>query len=153
MTLAPTCPLCQPADPATLLWRDDKLHVIDVGDPELPGYTRVIWNAHAAEMTDLAPADRAHVMNAVWLVEQVMRAELMPAKVNLAQLGNRVPHVHWHIIPRWPLDPHFPDAIWAAPQTRNPEQQLAWEVFRDRQWNLLADYHATLRKALDDHLK
>jgi hypothetical protein len=33
-------------------------------------------------------------------------------KVNLASLGNQVPHLHWHVIPRFKDDPHFPFAIW-----------------------------------------
>ena len=38
---------------------------------------------------------------------------MRPTKINLASLGNVVPHVHWHIIPRWTHDSHFPDPIWA----------------------------------------
>jgi len=143
------CPLCQDQDAHNVLWRNDKLRVIDAGEPDFPGFTRVIWNEHAAEMTDLAPQDRSHIMDIVWLVESVMRHEIMPAKVNIAQLGNYVPHVHWHVIPRWPLDSRYPDAIWAVPHERSPEQQLAWDVFREQQWNLQTDYHAALRSALD----
>ncbi|GAB3263890.1 hypothetical protein GCM10027296_39740 [Chitinimonas naiadis] len=54
-------------------------------------------------------------MNAVWAVEEVLRHELQPDKINLASLGNVVPHLHWHIIPRWRDDPHFPSPIWALP--------------------------------------
>ncbi|MCY1244752.1 hypothetical protein D9M72_578480 [compost metagenome] len=41
---------------------------------------------------------------------------MAPDKVNLAAFGNMVPHLHWHIIPRYRWDTHFPEAIWAAPQ-------------------------------------
>ena len=40
-------------------------------------------------------------MDAVVLVEQCLRAHLQPAKVNLAALGNAVPHLHWHIVARF----------------------------------------------------
>jgi len=114
-TAAPTCPLCA-ADDAPALWRDERLRVIAVDDADYPGYVRVIWRTHAAEMTDLGEADRLHVMQVVLEVESAMRDHLQPGKVNLAALGNMVPHLHWHVIPRWRGDRHFPDAIWAAPR-------------------------------------
>ena len=119
-TCAPTdCVLCR-EDGGTVLWRNGVLRVIDVADPLYPGFTRVIWNAHAAEMTDLDPAQRQTLMQAVYLVEQVQRDLLKPHKVNLASLGNMVAHVHWHVIPRWRDDTHFPDAVWAAPRRAHP---------------------------------
>jgi diadenosine tetraphosphate (Ap4A) HIT family hydrolase len=50
----------------------------------------------------------------VFAVEQVLRELLQPEKINLASLGNQVPHLHWHVIPRFGDDAHFPDPIWAA---------------------------------------
>jgi len=44
----------------------------------------------------------------------VLRDTLQPDKINLASLGNQVPHLHWHVIPRFADDAHFPDPIWAA---------------------------------------
>jgi len=55
------CPLCLETG-ERLLWRDARLRVIDASDQHYPGFTRVIWQAHVAEMTDLSPADRAHLM-------------------------------------------------------------------------------------------
>jgi len=107
------CPLCVETN-ERLLWRDDRLRVIDASDDMYPGFTRVIWQAHVAEMTDLIPADRQHLMRIVWTVEQTQRDVLAPDKINLASLGNYVPHLHWHVIPRWRDDCHYPDAIWAA---------------------------------------
>jgi diadenosine tetraphosphate (Ap4A) HIT family hydrolase len=108
-----TCPLCQPQNEA-VLWRDDRCHVILVGDTDYPGFCRVIWNAHVPEMTDLAPREREQLMSVVFGVEQVLRELLQPDKINLAALGNQVPHLHWHVIPRFDDDAHFPDPVWAA---------------------------------------
>ena len=65
-------------------------------------------------MTDLAPPDREHCLRVVLAVEQALRDTLRPDKVNLASLGNQVPHVHWHVIPRFADDAHFPEPVWAA---------------------------------------
>ena len=99
-----------------MLWQDHATRVVLVDDPLYPGFCRVIWRAHVAEMTDLSPAERRCLMERVFGVEAALRQVLRPAKVNLASLGNQVPHLHWHVIPRFADDATFPDAIWAAPR-------------------------------------
>jgi diadenosine tetraphosphate (Ap4A) HIT family hydrolase len=74
----------------------------------------VIWAAHVKEMTDLPEDARAHFMQVVFAVEAVLREVLRPHKLNLASLGNITPHLHWHVIPRFADDPHFPNPIWGA---------------------------------------
>lgn len=110
-----TCELCESAG-GDLLWRDECLRVVRVRDPDYPGFCRVIWQTHVKEMTDLAPADRAHFMDVVFAVERSLRALLQPDKINLASLGNMTPHLHWHVIPRFTTDRHFPNPIWGSPQ-------------------------------------
>lgn len=110
------CPLCQPDGAAIALWSDDFCRAIWVDDAHYPGFCRVILNAHIKEMTDLPPADRQRLMNVVFAVEAAVREIARPDKINLASLGNVVPHVHWHVIPRWEDDVNFPDAVWAAPR-------------------------------------
>ncbi|MBI5611494.1 MAG: HIT family protein [Gammaproteobacteria bacterium] len=112
------CPLCK-AHNEQLLWRDNDLRIILADEPDYPGFCRVVWNAHVREMTDLDPEARVHFMNAVFAVEQAVRELVRPDKINLASLGNQVPHLHWHVIPRFIDDPHFPDPIW-APARRAP---------------------------------
>jgi diadenosine tetraphosphate (Ap4A) HIT family hydrolase len=107
-----TCPLCQPTG-ETVLWQSPQARVLRVDDPAWPGFCRVVWNAHVAEMTDLAPAERGYLMDLVYGVESALRQVLTPTKINLASLGNQVPHLHWHVIPRFADDAAFPDAIWA----------------------------------------
>jgi len=98
-----------------MLWQDEFCRIVRVTDtPDYPGFCRVILNRHVAEMTDLAPQERSRLMMAVMKVEQALRDLLQPDKINLAALGNVVPHLHWHVIPRFADDPHFPNPVWGA---------------------------------------
>lgn len=109
------CELC--AMPGgTVLWEDSRCRVVRVDEPGYPGFCRVIWKSHVREMTDLSAADRLHCMNVVFAVERALRDLLSPAKINLASLGNMVAHVHWHVIPRFVDDPHFPQPVWGVQQ-------------------------------------
>jgi diadenosine tetraphosphate (Ap4A) HIT family hydrolase len=112
MTKLPGCELCELDAPA--VYRAEKFAVILVDDANYPGFARVIWNEHVREMSDLADADRLQVNDAVWKVEQAVREVMQPLKVNVASLGNVVPHLHWHIIPRYADDAHFPAPVWAS---------------------------------------
>lgn len=108
---ATDCPLCRDAG-GDVLFRDDRLRVVHVADADHPGFLRVIWTQHVREMTDLEPVERSHCMRTVMVVESALRDVLRPDKINLASFGNMVPHVHWHVIPRFVDDPHFPNAVW-----------------------------------------
>jgi len=108
-----SCPLCQSRD-ENVLWNDATLRVILAGDPDYPGFCRVILNRHVKEMTDLPAAERLYLMQVVFAVEAALHELLHPDKINLASLGNQVPHLHWHVIPRFTDDKHFPDPVWAA---------------------------------------
>lgn len=108
------CPLCQVENEDVLLQTDD-LRVIAVhNETAVPAFCRVIWHDHVAEMTDLPPDARNRLMEMVYRVEAAMRQVLRPAKINLASLGNMVPHLHWHVIARFEEDAHFPAPVWAA---------------------------------------
>jgi diadenosine tetraphosphate (Ap4A) HIT family hydrolase len=108
------CELC--ASPGgDVVWRDEFCRVVLVEDPDYPGFCRVVLERHVKEMTDLAPAERARLMNAVFATEAALRDLIHPQKVNLASFGNAVPHLHWHVVPRHADDRHFPKPIWAEP--------------------------------------
>jgi diadenosine tetraphosphate (Ap4A) HIT family hydrolase len=111
---APPCELCTNSG-GHLIHADGQLRVIVVDDPDYPGFVRVVWNAHVREMTDLSAAERAHLMQAVFVVERAQREVLRPHKINVASLGNMTPHLHWHLVPRFEDDAHFPKPIWAEP--------------------------------------
>jgi diadenosine tetraphosphate (Ap4A) HIT family hydrolase len=108
------CELCASLG-GDVLWRDEFCRIVLVDDPDYPGFCRVVLERHVKEMTDLAPAERTRLMNAVFATEAVLRELLSPRKVNLASFGNAVPHLHWHVVPRHGDDRHFPKPIWAEP--------------------------------------
>ena len=109
----PGCKLCE-AEGGRLVLSNEFLRVVLVDDPDFPGFARVIWNDHVREMSDLAAEEEQRLMQTVVAVERAQRAVLAPEKVNLASLGNVVPHVHWHVIPRFANDSHFPQPVWGT---------------------------------------
>lgn len=112
---APGCEFC--ASPGgAVLWQNGLCRVVRVDEPDYPGFCRVILKRHATEMTDLEEAERNGLMAVVYAVEAAVRETMQPDKMNLASLGNMTPHVHWHVIPRFRDDRHFPTPVWAAPQ-------------------------------------
>lgn len=128
---ADECELCHTPG-GEVLWEDGLCRVVAVADADYPGFCRVILNRHVKEMTDLDASEQLALMRVVLAVEEVIRGLYRPDKVNLASFGNVVPHLHWHVIPRWHDDRHFPQPVWGTPQrTGSPthpavaRQQLA----------------------------
>src|SRR5215218_5796555 len=113
------CELCDQTG-GEVLHHAEKLRVVLIDDAHYPGFCRVVWNEHVKEMTDLAPEDRVLLMDAVWRVEAAQRETMSPDKINVASLGNMTPHVHWHVIPRFADDAHFPGPVWAQQQREVP---------------------------------
>ncbi|MGB7814725.1 MAG: HIT family protein [Methylotenera sp.] len=105
------CPLCLPT-PHEILWQDNFCRVVLLNDADYPAYCRVELIAHVKEMTDLLPPHQARMMKTVFAVEAALREITKPDKINLASLGNKTPHVHWHVIPRFENDKHFPNSHW-----------------------------------------
>jgi diadenosine tetraphosphate (Ap4A) HIT family hydrolase len=110
-----TCPLCS-SDGGTLICRTAHLRVVFAHEASYPAFVRVIWNDHVKEMSDLSAVHQTLLMHAVFAIEAQMRRVFEPAKINLASFGNVVPHVHWHLVPRWADDAHWPQPTWSTRQ-------------------------------------
>ena len=81
--------------------------------PVRPGYAFVIWKGrHVAEPTELSAEEAAGFWADVSRVAGAVDAQYGPAKMNWLSLGNGVPHLHVHLVPRphddaragWPLE-------------------------------------------------
>ena len=117
------CVLCHPQK-ENVVWKNKELRVIQVDDPLFPGYFRVIWNKHIAEMSDLTDDERQLLEKVLLTVEKVVREQMQPDKINWAQFGNMAPHLHWHIIARYRDDSHFPESIWGLKQREVAEEKV-----------------------------
>lgn len=117
------CVLCHPQK-ENVVWKNKELRVIQVDDPLFPGYFRVIWNKHIAEMSDLTDDERQLLEKVLLTVEKIVREQMQPDKINWAQFGNMVPHLHWHIIARYRDDSHFPESIWGLKQREVAEEKV-----------------------------
>ncbi|MCS6810169.1 MAG: HIT family protein [Tepidimonas sp.] len=126
MATAP-CALCRD-DGGLPLWRGAGWRVVRALGEEVaaaPAWYRVICADHVAEWSDLDAAAQARAMAIVTALERALRAALAPTKVNLASLGNVVPHLHWHVVARFDWDSRFPAPVWAPPQRGDDPLRLA----------------------------
>jgi len=118
------CSLCA-TEGGVPVWRGPRFRVIRAEEADFPVFYRLVWNDHVAEFSDLPASDRSLCMESVTAIESVLRQRLAPTKINLATLGNVVPHLHWHVIARFEWDSHFPAPIWAAAQRPTDAAALA----------------------------
>ncbi len=121
------CVLCAETN-SELLWQDNFCRVVLLNDVDYPGYCRVELLAHVKEMTDLSISQRSQLMKVVCVVEQAIRDVLQPSKINLASLGNKTPHLHWHVVPRFQDDKHFPNSHWGAAMRENTYNILSEQI-------------------------
>jgi diadenosine tetraphosphate (Ap4A) HIT family hydrolase len=119
------CEFCHSPGGA-VLWQNDLCRVVRVDEPDYPGFVRVILGRHATEMADLGEDERDRFMAVVFAVETAVRDTMKADKMNLASLGNQTPHLHWHVVPRFRDDRHFPGPVWALPKREraaHPERE------------------------------
>ena len=88
------------------------------------GYAYVIWRGrHVAEPTELTQIEACEYWGEVLRAARAIERLFTPCKMNYQLLGNGVPHLHAHLIPRYLDDiaPNMPlpSAAWAQGE-RNP---------------------------------
>ena len=75
-------------------------------DTAARGYTLLFWRGrHASELTDLDPGELLSFTRELVAVCRAIDTHYRPAKLNLLALGNSLPHLHVHIVPRYVDDP------------------------------------------------
>ena len=124
-----TCDLCENVG-GELLWQSVLCRIVLVDDADYPGFCRIILNRHVKEITDLETGERSLLMRVLLAVESSVRVVVNPDKINLASLGNMTPHVHWHVIPRFADDRHFPNPIWGEVKREGTKRAVDVERLR-----------------------
>jgi len=122
------CPICS-------RWEEEKdLRIIELPhsyvilnrDQFFPGYTLLFTKYHATELFHLDRDARTALMEEVSSVAKALYTIYAPAKINYELLGNMVPHIHWHIVPRFSSEPLWPLPIWAS-QWEALERMSQWK--------------------------
>lgn len=112
-----TCPMCTK-------WLDEPdLRIAELEfclvmlnrDQFFPGYTFVFPREHVTELFHLDRNFRSDLMEEVTDVAAALYRLFKPAKMNYELLGNMVPHMHWHLVPRFADDALWPRPIWSEP--------------------------------------
>jgi diadenosine tetraphosphate (Ap4A) HIT family hydrolase len=82
------------------------------------GWTVVVFKRHATELFHLAVTERIQLMEEVTRLAKVLAETFEARKMNYGLLGNQMPHIHWHLIPRLTSDPAPGEPIWRIPHDR-----------------------------------
>ena len=80
-----------------------------------PGYTIFAAKRCVPELHELPPDERATFLGEMATVAEAVWRAFAPRKLNYELLGNGVPHLHWHIIPRFADDPMPEWPAWSNP--------------------------------------
>ncbi|MCJ7712471.1 MAG: HIT domain-containing protein [Chloroflexi bacterium] len=79
-------------------------------------------------MTDLTEDEMCGYAGEVRLIARAIEVTYRPAKINYLTLGNSLPHLHTHIVPRYVDDssPGRPPRFMMVDQTRPPLPAAAY---------------------------
>ena len=119
---APDCPACLGQWPADTQWIADCGSTVAYlhDDQFFPGWTLLVLKRHATELFQLTGDERSRLIEEVNAVAQALAAAFDAVKVNYELLGNLIPHIHWHIVPRLASDPAPRGPVWAV--THDPKR-------------------------------
>jgi len=135
--IVPPCPACAGSWPAPDHYIADcglsRAYLAD--DQFFAGWTILVLKRHAIELYELTRDERGRLIEEVNELAVCLLKIFRPVKVNYELLGNQVPHVHWHVIPRLLGDPAPRDPVWTVPHAteRLPRAALAERIAIIRQ--------------------
>jgi len=89
------------------------------------GYCILVARRHATELSQLGNLERTAYLDEMCRLARAIEIGFHPRKLNYELLGNQVPHLHWHLFPRFAGDPDALHPVWQAVEQaqRDPEQR------------------------------
>lgn len=124
------CPLCPPQEGLDAAWH--RIASLRIGSLYLNrnqafrGHSMLVFDArHETRLERLAPDEYSTLMGDLRVAAGAIVEVVSPDHVNYASLGNEVPHLHWHVIPRYKSDPRWRKAIWAGAAEEAPVERIS----------------------------
>jgi diadenosine tetraphosphate (Ap4A) HIT family hydrolase len=92
------------------------------------GQCQLIFDArHVAQLDQLSRQEWGSLAADLFTAQQAVMRVVKSDHVNVESLGNVVPHLHWHIIPRYVGDPQWGAPVWQVPLESMPDTRLPAE--------------------------
>lgn len=106
---------CWEREPALRIAEFEQCFLMLNRDQFFPGYSLLFSKKHVTELFQLQAEERQQMMEELNLVAAALSRLFRADKINYELLGNMVPHIHWHLIPRQRNDRLWPRPVWAEP--------------------------------------
>jgi diadenosine tetraphosphate (Ap4A) HIT family hydrolase len=88
------------------------------------GYCLLVARRHATELSRLSDLERRAYLDEMCLLARAIEECFRPKKLNYELLGNQVPHLHWHLFPRYEHDPDHLRPVWLALDRAERDESL-----------------------------
>jgi diadenosine tetraphosphate (Ap4A) HIT family hydrolase len=114
------CPFCRKLAALSALPADEVVwqfpHSVALLGPwqYYQGYCILVARRHARELFDLNDGERHAYFDEMCSLARAIANCFQPHKLNYEVLGNQVPHLHWHLFPRYRNDPQALHPVWLA---------------------------------------
>ena len=82
------------------------------GNQAYRGYSIVVYNSHETALENLPEKNQIQFYRDMLKISSAIVEVFKPDKMNYELLGNWVPHLHWHVVPRYKTDPCWGNPIW-----------------------------------------
>jgi diadenosine tetraphosphate (Ap4A) HIT family hydrolase len=117
-TAATPCPLCLPRPDDSPYWI--KVCTLSVSTLYLDrnqtyrGHCQLVYDQHVVGLENLTAPEMTRLMTDLHRAAQAIRDVCHPDLMNYASMGNVVPHLHWHLVPRYTTDPRWGMPIYLS---------------------------------------
>lgn len=130
-----TCQLCERENyQQNIIYETENFVILFVLEQNFYPLLRIICKNHYKELSDLPEFLQQELFALINKCEKIFLQTTAispkPDKINIASLGNYVPHLHFHVIARWQNDLHFPDSIWS--QIRRNKENTDLKILVDK---------------------
>ena len=120
-------------EPKNLVFYESRVSVAKLNpDQAFEGYTFLTLKWHEEELYRLADRDRKQFLEDMSLVANALSKAFKPDKMNYELLGNSMPHLHWHLVPRYTSDSMWGRPIWAGSRPRNRLTEEGYALLKRR---------------------
>ena len=113
---------------------------IEIEESEIP-WLKIFTQLPYKEMSELPKEFRYEIYDLINIIEEEMITYFNPKKINIAEFGNYLPHLHWHIMARFEEDSYYPEPMWGKKQRESNLKLPSFEIFYKQLKGVLSKHH------------